>query len=442
MWTPLPEAERLDAYYHHKSIFTSFDDNDQPFFTKRRQDDRVLITAASLGKQQRPKTAAVRAKKEKKKERPQSAPVRVFSKYVPVRVYADVNADEERGPPDLPRLSCFAKPGSVLGFHNVVLSDTDDDGRHIEFTGTVLVRLETSTPWATVRYRFCELDSWKIFRRDIEVSESTQLHARSSKRGSCSDEIIVKFVKRVDTVGVKERIRRASTVLAMKKVRNSSLFSLGRTPRERDRESLLVAIRDRNVIVVRKLLKAGVDDVEDDYALLEACNAGHVIIVSLLLAHGIKPTIAALCAACRANSPRCCRLLIQKGASIESQDLSPLHQACLVGASRCVDLLLKAGAAVDKPSPPSQGTTNGDLPLHTTCRSVVIRNEDEYARCVRLLVQAGAHVEAKAKNRRPIQLAHRANASVLVQTLLDVGAKPLVLKQPKTMASKTTKRRR
>ena len=101
------------------------------------------------------------------------------------------------------------------------------------------------------------------------------------------------------------------------------------------------------------------------------------------------------------------------------------HVACRVGTPRCVDALLKAGADVDKATP------DGELPLHTVCKAVSPATDSprttprSHRKCFRLLIDGGAKIDAKFKNRRPIHYAHQANADDLVQTLLAAGAKPL-----------------
>ncbi|KAJ8606902.1 hypothetical protein CTAYLR_008932 [Chrysophaeum taylorii] len=548
-WKPLPENQRLDAYYMHCELSGAKQLRDEANEAQKQhqQDPTLLISAESLSelpatgqqflaehdlhqksapallaspqsadvvappaediaargvlvtqqpsettaddpsspmassrkgrkKKRRPSTAhpsrrVVPTADDDATPRPQSAPARLVNR-PPIKVYATHFEDEVRGPPDVPSARCEPKPGTRRGHHNTVISDEKEnpstmtrfsrvvpfaspdyheppaEQRIVSFTGAVLVTLASATPWATVRYT---LDGGavtrfsRIFRHAVEISSHVTLRARSCKRAWLSGEIEIQFVRKVDSKGVRERIMRASNTANLTKLLRRGDKLETTTPRDKTATALLEAIRRRNAVRVRKLLEAGVNPnepvVDEDKRpcnlLVEACETGDAIIASLLLSHDAPATGAALLAACEARAHQCCRLLLSKGADVETPNAAgrrPLHVACEVGAARCADMLLKAGADVERSAP------DGEQPLHTVCRSLgampstaasPCHEKPDHSHCARLLVDGGAKLDSKYKNRRPIQYAVAANAPSVIKLLLDAGSKPLPIPKAK-----------
>lgn len=538
-WKPLPENQRLDAYYHHRELFG----NQRQSVEKQEDPIKNEIQAESLGelpptawmtieernllrdvgqsealpespqpqaeeetlpeassptisesKELKPKYRRKRSSKQQEEVqrvapaakledslRPQSAPARL-GKQAPVRIYANHFREEVRGAPEPPRLVCSTKACERRGFTNNIFSDVitrqrgkentvekhassvrkkvsrsagaarvvpvvDDDlsemveRRVITFSGTISAHLESATPWSTVRYTLdgtAVRQNSPMYLQLLEISDSVVLRARSSKRGWLSDEIEVELVKRVDTRCIKQCILRASQNANFTKLLNytrheHAKLDTTKTPRELNAASLMSAVRRRNVVVVRKLLQAGVDPnqkVEGRSPLVEACRVGDVIIVSLLLAYKADASgHVALHEACAIGAHRCCQLLLDAGAHCDAADhegRSALHVACAVGSPGCVDVLLKAGADIEKVTP------QGEQPLHTACRSFANPanaqcQAPDYSACLRNLIAGGAALNAKFNGQRPIQYAAQSDAAGhLVQTLLDAGAKPLL----------------
>lgn len=539
-WKPLPENQRLDAYYHHCELLGT-----HPRDAEKHEDHtQPVIQAESLGelpptawmtieernllrvvgrsessseltqppaeeeepqpeldaspqiaesKETKPKYRRKRSSKQQEEVqhatpaakpeesfRPQSAPARL-GKPAPVRVYANQFREEVRGAPEPPRLVCSTKAFERRGFNSNIYSDVvtrqngkenagekpasnvkkkvsrfaatarvvpvvDDastemiERRVITFSGTVLAHLESTTPWSTVRYTLdgtAVRQKSPLYQQPLEISSSLVLRARSSKRGWLSDEIEVQLVKRVDTRCIKQRILQASQNANFTRLLNyprheHAKLDTTKTPRELSAASLVSAVRRRNVVVVRKLLQAGVDpneEFEGVLPLVDACKTGDVIIVSLLVAHKADASgHVALHEACAIGAHRCCQLLLDAGAHCDAADhngRSALHVACAAGSPRCVDVLLKAGADIEKATP------QGEHPLHTACRSFsnpadAQLKAPDYSACVRLLIDGGAALNAKFNGQRPIHYAAQSDtAGRLVQILLDAGAKPL-----------------
>lgn len=426
-WEPLPEAQRLDAYYHWRELFGAFTHVVAPVVPCQMRG----IAADDLGtlpREERPRTAPARV-----------APVVVERpKTAPVRTYGDAFTKATRGPPEPPFIKCKAKKRERKGYNNVVYGVDSV----VTFTGTVLVTLESPTPWASVRYTLDGTTPDKastLAKAPFEVSKNAiVLRAKSCKRGCLGNELHVRFVRQPDTRGLKERIMIASKKAAWGK-RHSSPFD---TTTPRDTVALLDAVRASNVVKVRKMFdkqSLSLDDGALDAALLDACGRGDVLCASVILNHHDKADLAKpVLAACNARAFKCLRLLVDR-ADVDRADAatgrSPLYVACAAGAAKCVDTLLKAGADVDL------ATSDGERPLHVACRAADAATTPrapgiesaDYGACCRALVDGGARLDDKFKGKRPIQWA--ANAPHIVQTLLDAGSKPLPVKNAERKTS-------
>lgn len=453
LWEPLPEAQRLDAYYHWRELLFGGAAASTTTAVPPLAAGGGIIDADELGtlplvsrtkKEKRPSTAPARIvptvlEDLDDEKRPRTAPL-------PVRTYGDAFRGATRGPPRAPSIKCEPKRRERKGYNNVVYSVVVDSGV-VTFTGTVLVALESPTPWASVRYT---LDgaapdrSSSLAQGPFEVSANgIVLRAKSCKRGCLGDELRVRFVRRPDARGVKERILIASKRAAAWARRSEPPPQLDTTT-PRDAAAFLDAVRASNVVQVRKMFdKRRVSDNGTlDAGLVEACSRGDVLCASVILNHRddkASDLAAAVVAACEARAFKCVRLLVdRRGADVDRADAngrSPLHVACAAGAAKCVDTLLKAGADVDFSAP------DGERALHVACRRAADAattprapgvESTDYDACCRALVDGGARLDDKFKGKRPIQWAALANAPHIVQTLLDAGSKPLPVKKGKT----------
>ena len=169
-WTPLPESERLDAYYHLREVQGAaallLKAQEEALLLKKRGTMDViraevlgqLPATADMSIEERLKLmhpeiieekkealplkkemteveeelAALRREKKRSKRpqtalttnkkdanRPTSAPAR-FIRKAPIRVYGD---EGERGPPDPPLMSCTPKKSYKRGYNNTIFSD-------------------------------------------------------------------------------------------------------------------------------------------------------------------------------------------------------------------------------------------------------------------------------------------------------------------------------
>lgn len=178
---------------------------------------------------------------------------------------------------------------------------------------------------------------------------------------------------------------------------------------------------------VRLLLEAGADpNASGKYGLTLmhwAARDGYVGIAEMLLAHGARVDPRILHAAVHApegppgplphENYKMVRLLLDHGADLNAQDsygTTPLHRAVAGGGARMVELLLSYGA--DPGIPEETGRT----PLH----SAVLTRQEE---CARLLVEAGANINAIFAGDTPLDLALHYHRERMAEFLREHGAK-------------------
>nr|XP_014346322.1 PREDICTED: ankyrin repeat and SOCS box protein 13 [Latimeria chalumnae] len=130
-------------------------------------------------------------------------------------------------------------------------------------------------------------------------------------------------------------------------------------------------------------------NIDGSTPLCDACAAGNIECVKLLLAHGAKAnpplfTATPLHEACMSGNSECVRILIEVGANLEAHDChfgTPLHAACSSERVDCVKVLLNAGAKVN-------ATKLHETALHHAAR---VKNVD----MIDLLVEFGGNVYAR-----------------------------------------------
>ncbi|NXH41440.1 ASB13 protein, partial [Dicaeum eximium] len=151
---------------------------------------------------------------------------------------------------------------------------------------------------------------------------------------------------------------------------------------------------------VKLLLDAGAQvdarNIDGSTPLCDACASGSIECVRVLLSHGAKfslgipspwsriPGVPCFPRCSRAGSPECVQLLIDVGANLEAHDChfgTPLHVACAREHLDCAKLLLQAGANVNAAK------------LHETAlhHAAKVRNVD----LVELLVEFGGNIYAR-----------------------------------------------
>ena len=184
----------------------------------------------------RPASAAIERPKMVASVRPMSAPAKMAKK-LPIITYATEFRGAVRGLPDAPQCEVKAAAGSKTGHRSAVLSDRvlgevkpaqedeplvptprNADGsprehRTVEFTGTLVMKLTSATPWANVRYTLdghAVKRTSRIYRRPLELKDHCVLRCVTSKRGWSSGELIVRFVRMADKRGIKEKMLNAA----------------------------------------------------------------------------------------------------------------------------------------------------------------------------------------------------------------------------------------
>lgn len=188
-------------------------------------------------------------------------------------------------------------------------------------------------------------------------------------------------------------------------------------------------------------------------ALHLACLTGATTTAQLLITKGADPNRwdkSKLCTplhcAARAQSVECLQLLLRRGAHVNAgiERRSALHEAVEKGAVRCVEMLLRHKANPNTPqvyteTPLHAAAVQGDaesmellLKYGADVRSQFGRNrmtalhlaaENDYTKCVRLLLERGAAVDARnAGQQTPLHLACLAQCADAVEVLLKHGA--------------------
>ena len=238
----------------------------------------------------RPASAAVERPKVAAAKRPLSAPAKI-ARALPIRTYATEFRGAVRGLPDAPTCDVKAAPGSRTGHRSAILSDKEvyavkepsvEDGpvdpdptprnadgtprehRTVEFTGTLLMRLTSATPWANVRYTLdgsAVKRTSRIYRRPLELSNHCVVRCVTSKRGWSSGELIVRFVRMADKRGIKEKMLNAAKRGAALGLVDQRRISRGDAPDAvedmDDTQLLLRAVLAQDVPSVREIVSGG-----------------------------------------------------------------------------------------------------------------------------------------------------------------------------------------
>ena len=238
----------------------------------------------------RPASAAVERPKGAAAKRPLSAPAKI-ARALPIRTYATEFRGAVRGLPDAPTCDVKAAPGSRTGHRSAILSDKEvyavkepsvEDGpvdpdptprnadgtprehRTVEFTGTLLMRLTSATPWANVRYTLdgsAVKRTSRIYRRPLELSNHCVVRCVTSKRGWSSGELIVRFVRMADKRGIKEKMLNAAKRGAALGLVDQRRISRGDAPDAvedmDDTQLLLRAVLAQDVPSVREIVSGG-----------------------------------------------------------------------------------------------------------------------------------------------------------------------------------------
>lgn len=435
----------------------------------------------------RPASAAVERPKVAAAKRPLSAPAKI-ARALPIRTYATEFRGAVRGLPDAPTCDVKAAPGSRTGHRSAILSDKEvyavkepsvEDGpvdpdptprnadgtprehRTVEFTGTLLMRLTSATPWANVRYTLdgsAVKRTSRIYRRPLELSNHCVVRCVTSKRGWSSGELIVRFVRMADKRGIKEKMLNAAKRGAALGLVDQRRISRGDAPDAvedmDDTQLLLRAVLAQDVPSVREIVSGGAASPDGGglgtpTPLVLACEKGATLVAQVLVGHKAAMQLPAegmvtpLQAACGAGALACARLLIDAGCpptggAADEMGRVAIHRAAARGAAKCCEALLRAGAAVDA------ADKEGDQALHALCANVAGPAAGElprgmevpdYLACAKVLVDAGAPLEAKGAGKKPLALAALRAASAtstaqadlanaLSELLLAAGAKP------------------
>jgi ankyrin repeat protein len=197
-----------------------------------------------------------------------------------------------------------------------------------------------------------------------------------------------------------------------------------------DRETaLLWATRNGHVSAMRVLLKAGASTETFADALWWAVRRGHVDAVRLMLEQGANPRSnegdlsIAVNAMPREDPARLGEImngLLQRGWPVDARndnDLTALMMAASDDNRPLVQLLLRSGA---------------DVNLHCECRAIyrgghsalTLASFGGREEVVRLLLDAGASVDAPANDGTPLMLAAENGSAPVVKLLLGKGADP------------------
>ncbi|WP_395751020.1 ankyrin repeat domain-containing protein [Prosthecobacter sp.] len=211
---------------------------------------------------------------------------------------------------------------------------------------------------------------------------------------------------------------------------------------------------------VKALIDAGAKIETTDKAgytpLLSAVENEHHEVVKLLVERGANvkalnsPGSNALCIAAGTNDVQTAALLLEKGLPLEDTDResnTPLILAAMPGKAKMVELLLQRGAKVDARLRKSGDDNDGTTALHQASwgmemrkrarenpstfqnnvgfagKTQVTATEEDFLRCVRLLLDAGADVNARStRSLTPLHIASKGNAPDIMQLLLERGA--------------------
>uniref|UniRef100_A0A914V9B6 Uncharacterized protein n=1 Tax=Plectus sambesii TaxID=2011161 RepID=A0A914V9B6_9BILA len=192
--------------------------------------------------------------------------------------------------------------------------------------------------------------------------------------------------------------------------------------------SLLIAARTSDLETIESLIRRDPSiHIGSDYdgrtALHTAASYGNCDAVRLLLDLGASPhtrTIdgaTALNSACSAGHDQIVRLLLEGGAQVNPscQITSALHEAAACGSTECCTLLVAFGSKLE------MSDCNYGTPLHCACYF-------GHAAVAKVLLDAGANVNARMNHRTPLHYAVERHSSneTLTLLLLAYGASPWI----------------
>ncbi len=194
---------------------------------------------------------------------------------------------------------------------------------------------------------------------------------------------------------------------------------------ERGWTALMWAVAEGNLIIADKLVTAGAKvDAQNKFgwtALILSAFNGHAEIAKKLLEAGAKVDIkqkdgeTALHIACGRGNTQVAEALLNAGAKVEIQDkdgLTPIFYAARYGKTELVELLLKTGISTE--------TSYNKYGISVLMWAAMTQKNPDV---VKLLLNAGASVDAKAKSgETALMLAACAGNSEIVEILLQAGA--------------------
>ncbi|XP_059153442.1 ankyrin repeat and SOCS box protein 13-like [Physella acuta] len=189
-----------------------------------------------------------------------------------------------------------------------------------------------------------------------------------------------------------------------------------------DKYPLHRAAREGRLEDLKKLLESKKYDVnkatfEMVRPLHEACLAGNLECVALLIQHGANVNLAnidgatALCDACCNGNVKCVELLLEHGALVNPPLLfsTPVHEAVFRDNWECLLVLLKHGASMDK------SDCHFGTPLHVAaCKG--------HKTSAEVLLRAGANANISKIYQTPLHEAARSQDHQFVELLLEHGA--------------------
>ncbi len=187
------------------------------------------------------------------------------------------------------------------------------------------------------------------------------------------------------------------------------------------------AIRNGEVDKVNQILASGFDplsrDINGDTAAHAAANAGRVELLKRFLDLGISPDAVnqqgrtLLYEATLANSADCCRLLLSRGASLESPGpaWSPFQAALVWGEDEAALVLMEAGAEVNAPF------DDGETPL------MLASQRGPFKVVQALLARKADPSPVNANRESALHYAARGGETEAVSLLLARGLDPLAI---------------
>ena len=183
------------------------------------------------------------------------------------------------------------------------------------------------------------------------------------------------------------------------------LISLGTDVNMRGGRALMYATHDGHLQCLKELIKGGADvKANEENALICAAREGHVKCLMELIKAGADVNAlcygeSALMWASRKGHVKCLMELIEAGADVIQG--KALAAAAENGQEKCLIELLKAGAGVN-------------INDYYTCSSIINAARGGHISCVKILIEAGAHVNTCQLGRLNLKALH---------TLLAAGMK-------------------